>query len=195
MIISISGCQSCGKTTVLNELKQYADKLSDHFQMPVQFNEENARQLWLSTWASKVARFEDIFSDPFLALEYEQDLIAQYTEARRNNENKLIISDRCELDILVYTMMNCDPAQPKYASVINACRQLRAIDNPVIFIATHLGFLEQDGMRPLMSESRVASEIAMFKMVSEGYHRRHILPTDRKERISYILHTLTDSYA
>lgn len=194
MILSISGPASTGKSTILSDLLKVKDKIEKMTEgLPVKFNTEGARHVWTDIYSKQYETIDDLMKDSDAFIRWQLDLVAEYAESTKDQNSHLLITDRCELDCLVYTMMKGDQSNPGYLRVLERINKIKndPTRHTTVYLTTDLGFVSQDGMRAMTYDRDL--ETHLFRVLSGMYSTRSILP-DRATRINQILFDIDERF-
>lgn len=204
MIICISGPSSTGKTTLINELKDYKELIELIYGIGrVQFSTEYIRDYVEKEYPNKT--FDEIISVPENAIQLQFKIAdITYNEFIRmlKDRSVLYICDRCPLDNLVYNILNyhCNDRDLmiKYSEEFSrTCSIVRSLSNYVdrIYLTqvdvSNEKSVVKDGFRPESYEYRRQLEVELFNSIFEFNPKVCKIPSSRNDRISTILQDLS----
>lgn len=184
MIVSLSGPQSTGKTTLFNHLKQV---------LPVQlpsvnfhFMEEDARVIW-EELKLKYQSFESFIDKhgyglwQFLIYKKSVETLETAIELVTNcSKPTVVVLDRSILDCIVYTQLLLDYNDEYYKRIMSGCRDhLHKIDLFLFTTPLYDSAFEEDELR-IVFRNNYLKEVMFFELF---HYLGEVLPTSMDERV------------
>ena len=145
MIISISGSQGAGKTTLINAIKE---RLGDQ----VKVMERKTVRSVLEDWDITL---DEVYADDQLMLKFQHELLKRKQqdelECMKDDPNAIWIVERTYADLFAYTTVYAGKHN-ELSDVLNRyyteCRSAQAVYNMVFYVKGGLFPIEDDGIRP-----------------------------------------------
>jgi len=193
MIISISGPSCTGKTTLFQHLQDPIRDLCKSAKKKLVSIEEGVKDLWECKWSSLYKSLDDlVLSSDFLDWQY--DVLNKYILEMHeyNPARDVVLTDRCELDVLVYSIMATKIDRDRLSQICEDCNKVRVLSSHqgrLLFLtcADPSRVVEFDGVRSVASYDRDL-EIRLFETLPTvmGYDIED-LPDSTEDRVSKVV--------
>ncbi len=180
MIFAVSGSQGCGKTTVLNELKERGYDVVDR---------KAARSI-LDDWNVSL---DEVNADLDLKMKFQEELFQRKVSDDLNHvdEDKIWFTERTFVDLFGYTVMNigqynqCDKWLNDYHFVIQKAQN--HLDG-VFYLMGGLFQVREDGVRSVNEHYSTAIDLTFqhFTRTMTSAPLYEIDVVDLKERVDFI---------
>jgi len=191
MIISISGPSSTGKTTLIKQI-QHKGSLGKYKNIVV--ITEVIRDIFKNEFLPKVNSMENMMESKQYVLEWvkrvgeSSSVHIEQEISKYNNDDTLIILDRCIIDHFIYSIMHTAkfdiPLDEFYAAISTYKLSKQKIDYIFLTSIPENDFYDVDGVRPQdWSETREL-ENGLFQLLFGNFAID--LPYDINERIKII---------
>lgn len=192
MIISISGSQGAGKTTLINAIK---DRLGD----TVKVMERKTARSVLHDWGITL---DDVYADTSLMKRFQEELVSRKRqdeqECLKEDPNAIWIVERTYADLFAYTTVYAGKQNDMSDWLDNyydACKGGQAIYDHVFYLRGGLFPIQDDGLRP--KNKHYGEMVDMFlkhktqEMLPEMTPFIDIDRKDLDERVQIVIDKLT----
>lgn len=195
MVISISGPASTGKTTLINQIKSQG-KLANYKNIIIV--NEIIREMFKEDFLPQVGSVEQMMEDKDYDLKWVKE-VGKRTSAhikneinKYNNDDTLIILDRCTLDHFIYSLMHTIKfsltPEEFYEFVKEYSKRDENIDYIFLTSIPENDFYEIDGIRPKTWENTRYLENSLFELIFKEVSIK--LPHNNDDRIKVIEDTI-----
>ena len=191
MIISISGPSSTGKTTLINHIKEKG-RLGKYNNIVV--INEVIRDIFKNDFLPKVGSMENMMKNKEYVLQWvkrvgeSSSMHIEKEISKCNDDNTLIILDRCIIDHFIYSIMHTakfDIPLDEYYKVISSYKlSKQKIDYIFLTSIPENDFYDVDGVRPQDWAETRNLENELFQLLFSNFAIE--LPYDINERILII---------
>lgn len=191
MIISISGPSSTGKTTLIKRIKEKG-KLGKYNNIVV--INEVIRDIFKNDFLPRVSSMENMMKNKEYVLEWVErvgESSSMHIEkeiSKYNNDDTLIILDRCIIDHFIYSIMHTAkfdiPLDQFYKAISSYKLSKQKIDYIFLTSIPENDFYDVDGVRPQDWAETRDLENGLFQLLFRNFAIE--LPYDINERIRII---------